>query len=181
MNDDELNDSDEEYETDDNLSQQEQEQEEDEKEINRDPENDDDTNTDDEKIDTDDNNYLQKFETNIRSSIIADYHPELKTHSFEEIIGKTDLKRDKNGQIDDPLHRTQSFFTRYEVARIVGERAKQLSAGAEPLIEIEDEIIDEYTIAMKEFYAKKIPFIIERPLPDGTMEYWKASDLEILL
>ena len=124
--------------------------------------------------------YLQKFESNIRSSIITEFHPELTSHSFEEIIGKTILQRNKNGLIVDSLHRTQTFLSRYEKARIVGERAKQLCAGAEPLIEIEDEIIDEYTIAMKELHAKKIPFIVQRPLPDGSMEYWKASDLEIL-
>ena len=27
---------------------------------------------------------------------------------------------------------------------------------------------------------KKIPFIIRRPIPDGTCEYWKLKDLEML-
>ena len=32
----------------------------------------------------------------------------------------------------------------------------------------------------KEFEAKKIPFIVQRPLPNGACEYWRLSDLEIL-
>jgi hypothetical protein len=31
-----------------------------------------------------------------------------------------------------------------------------------------------------EFEAKKIPFILARPLPNGSVEYWHLSDLEIL-
>jgi DNA-directed RNA polymerase I, II, and III subunit RPABC2 len=41
-------------------------------------------------------------------------------------------------------------------------------------------MIDGYLIALKEFEEKKIPFIIRRPLPDGTSEYWRLSDLEII-
>ena len=36
------------------------------------------------------------------------------------------------------------------------------------------------TIAQEEFKQKKMPFIIRRPLPDGSSEYWKIEDLEIL-
>ena len=32
-----------------------------------------------------------------------------------------------------------------------------------------------------EFDQKKIPFIIARPLPNKSLEYWKVSDLENLL
>jgi DNA-directed RNA polymerase I, II, and III subunit RPABC2 len=63
----------------------------------------------------------------------------------------------------------------------LGERAKQLSAGAEPLVKINDYIIDEYSIALMELKEKKLPFIIERPLPNGTSEFWKLADLEIIL
>jgi hypothetical protein len=31
-----------------------------------------------------------------------------------------------------------------------------------------------------EFEAKKIPFIIARPLPNGATEYWHLHDLEVL-
>ena len=66
-------------------------------------------------------------------------------------------------------------------AKIIGERSKQLSAGALPFVEVEPNVIDEYLIATKEFTEKKIPFIIKRPMPNGGCEYWKMEDLEILV
>jgi len=71
-------------------------------------------------------------------------------------------------------------LTKYEKARIIGERAKQLNSGAMPTIEIESNIIDGYLIALKEFEQKKIPFIVKRPLPNGGCEYWRFSDLEVI-
>ena len=41
-------------------------------------------------------------------------------------------------------------------------------------------MIEGLTIAEKELEAKKIPFIIRRPIPNGGSEYWKVSDLEML-
>ena len=46
--------------------------------------------------------------------------------------------------------------------------------------DFEPNIIDGYTIAVREFEAKKLPFIICRPMPNGAMEYWKLRDLEIV-
>ena len=89
--------------------------------------------------------------------------------------------RDENGNIIDPLHKTLPFITRYEKARILGERAKQINSGAKPFIELEPNVIDGYVIALKEFDAKNIPFIVKRPLPNGGCEYWKLKDLEILM
>jgi len=41
-------------------------------------------------------------------------------------------------------------------------------------------MIDGYLIALKELDQKKIPFIIQRPLPNGGSEYWRLCDLEML-
>ena len=41
-------------------------------------------------------------------------------------------------------------------------------------------MIDGYLIALKELEQKKIPFIIQRPLPNGKSEYWRLRDLEQL-
>lgn len=135
---------------------------------------------DDDDDEDDDENYLQKFGEDIQKTIIQDYHPELQAHNNEEIETLCIVTRDANGIIIDPLHRTIPIVSRYEKARILGERAKQLNAGAEPFVEIDETIIDGYTIALKEFEEKKIPFIIQRPLPNGACEYWKLKDLEIL-
>jgi DNA-directed RNA polymerase I, II, and III subunit RPABC2 len=128
----------------------------------------------------DDENYLQKFDADIKQKIISEFHPELQAHNYDEIDILSRIVRDENGNIIDPLHKTLPFITKYEKARIIGERSKQIDAGAEPLIEIEPNMIDGYLIALKEYEAKAIPFIIQRPLPSGASEYWKFSDLEIL-
>jgi DNA-directed RNA polymerase I, II, and III subunit RPABC2 len=128
----------------------------------------------------DDDNYLQKFDESLKTNIIAEYHPELIAHNNDEVDVLSRIVRNENGQIIDPLHRTLPFITKYEKARVLGERAKQLNSGAKPFVEVEPSVIDGYLIALKEFEEKKIPFIIKRPLPNGGCEYWRLKDLETL-
>lgn len=135
----------------------------------------------DEDSDSDDENYLQKFQENINENIIEGFHPELKSHNYEEINNLSKVTRNQDGEIIDPLHRTLPFITKYEKARVIGERSKQINAGAKPMIPVEPNIIDGYLIALKEFQEKRTPFIIKRPLPNGGCEYWKLSDLEVLV
>uniref|UniRef100_A0A6C0E9I1 Uncharacterized protein n=1 Tax=viral metagenome TaxID=1070528 RepID=A0A6C0E9I1_9ZZZZ len=134
---------------------------------------------DDEDDDYDDN-YLQKFDEKTQQNIISEYHPELQTHNYNEVEILSRVVRDGDGNIIDPLHQTLPFITRYEKAKILGERAKQINAGAPIFVEVEPSVIDGYLIALKEFEEKKIPFIIKRPLPNGGCEYWKFKDLELL-
>jgi DNA-directed RNA polymerase I, II, and III subunit RPABC2 len=127
-----------------------------------------------------DENYLQKFEENINKTIIQDSHPELHCHNYKEVEAMCRVVRDANGNIVDPLHTTIPFVTRYEKARIIGERAKQINAGGSLFIDVEPNVIDGYLIALEEFNQKKIPFIIQRPLPNGGCEYWRLKDLDVL-
>jgi DNA-directed RNA polymerase subunit K/omega len=127
-----------------------------------------------------DENYLQKFNTSLENEIIQNFHPELKAHNYDEIDILSRVVRDTNGDIIDPLHQTIPFITKYEKARILGERAKQINAGAKPFVVVPETMIDGYLIALKEYEEKKIPFILKRPLPNGGMEYWKLKDLEFL-
>jgi DNA-directed RNA polymerase I, II, and III subunit RPABC2 len=128
----------------------------------------------------DDDNYLQKLDNLNKQNIIQKHHPELLQHNHYEIEALTQIIRNEQGIIVDPLHKTLPFITKYEKARILGERAKQLNMGAKPLVEIGSEVIDGYLIACKEFTEKKIPFIIKRPMPNGGCEYWKFKDFEII-
>ena len=121
----------------------------------------------DDEEESDDENYLQKIQDNVHENIIEEYHPELKTHNYEEISNLAKVTRNQNGEIIDPLHQTIPFITKYEKARMIGERSKQINAGAKPLIDVEPNVIDGYLIALKEFEQKKTPFIIKRPLPSG--------------
>lgn len=135
----------------------------------------------DDSDEDDDENYLQKFDESLESNIISEFYPELQSHNYEEVQNMSKVIRNKDGEIVDPLHTTLPFITRYEKARIIGERTKQLNAGANPFVQVEPSVIDGYLIALKEFDEKKIPFIIKRPLPNGSCEYWKMSDLEVLI
>ena len=124
--------------------------------------------------------YLKRFDENTRKNIITDYYPELMQQNYDEVEALCRIVRNDEGIIMDPLHRTLPFLTKYEKARILGERAKQINSGAMPVIEVDNTVIDGYLIALKELEEKKIPFIIKRPLPNGGCEYWKLSDLEVL-
>jgi len=135
---------------------------------------------DEDDSDDDDENYLQKFDQINKKNLIRNYHPELVTHNNDEVETLCQIVRNEHGVIVDPLHKTVPFLTKYERARILGERAKQLNMGAKPLIELGPEVIDGYLIALKEFEEKKIPFIVKRPMPNGGCEYWKFKDLEFL-
>lgn len=127
-----------------------------------------------------DDKYLQKFDDTLRKTIISEHHPEMQQHNYEEVDTLCKIVRNENGIIIDPFHKTLPILTKYEKARILGERAKQLNSGAKPFIEVEPNITDGYLIAINELKQKKIPFIIKRPLPNGGSEYWKLTDLEIL-
>ena len=135
---------------------------------------------DDDDDEDDDENYLQKFDKNIRQDIISQYHPELLHHNDEEVETLCKIVRDSDGNIIDPLHKTVPFITKYEKARILGERAKQINTGAKIFIKIEKTLIDVYLIALREYEEKMIPFIVRRPLPNGGSEYWKLHDLEMI-
>lgn len=134
---------------------------------------------DDEEDDANDN-YLQKFNESLKTNVIAEHHPELIVQNFHEVDALCTIVRNADGIIIDPLHRTLPFITKYEKAKVLGERAKQLNSGAEPFVEMGDEMIDGYLIAMAEFEQKKIPMIVRRPLPNGGSEFWRLADLEVL-
>lgn len=125
-------------------------------------------------------NTLQKLSENVRKEYLLNYHNDLKQLNYNEIVALAKVERDMLGNVIDPLHTTVPFLTKYERARILGVRAKQINSGAEPFITVDEKIIDGYVIAEMELREKKIPFIISRPLPDGQIEYWRVADLELL-
>lgn len=69
-------------------------------------------------------------------------------------------------------------MTKYEMVRILGERTKQLVLGAKPLIKNYSSIDGYENIAEQELLNNMIPFKIKRPMPDGTSEIWKISELK---
>lgn len=134
----------------------------------------------DEEEEDEDEDSLKKFNDSVKKDLISQYHPEMMEHNENEIKLMSTVVRNGEGRIIDNLHRSIPFVTKYEKARIIGERTRQLNSGAIPFIVVGSDIIDGYLIAVEEFNKKKIPFIVKRPLPSGKCEYWKLSDLEIM-
>lgn len=136
---------------------------------------------DDDEEDDDDEyeeNYLQKFDNDVNKSYIYEFHPECLNHNSDEVEKLSKVVRDENNIIIDPLHRTLPYLTKYEKARVLGQRAKQIEVGSKPFVKVPENIIDGYVIAELELREKKIPFIIKRPIPGGAFEYWHLRDLE---
>ena len=136
--------------------------------------------TDEENEDSDDEDNLRKLERDIDNDKLIESHPEIIQNNYNEILALCNIVRNDKGIIVDDLHRTYPFISKYEYARIVGIRAKQINNGADPFIKVARGVIDGFTIAKLEMNAKKVPFIIARPLPNGSREYWKVQDLEMI-
>jgi DNA-directed RNA polymerase subunit K/omega len=132
--------------------------------------------------DEEDEEDFDKLNTTDISIDLLNEHPEYKYHNIKEVNALCNVIRDASGNIIDELHNTIPFITRYEKAKIIGERSKQLSySNVEPMITVPSHIIDNYEIALLEYNANAIPFIIKRNLPDGSCEYWKFKDLEKII
>ena len=125
-------------------------------------------------------NDFYKFNTELNKNHTLNYHNECLYKNFNEIKELCKITRNKDGIIVDELHKTMPLLTKYEKTKILGMRVKQLNSGTIPYVTINEKIIDNYLIAQMELEQKKLPFIIQRPLPNNNFEYWKLQDLDIL-
>ena len=131
-------------------------------------------------VDSDDEDYLQKFDENIKKNYIENNHPECLIDNLHLLESLSKITRNSDGIIIDDYHKTVPFLTKYEKTRVIGQRIQQLNNGAKVYVNVSDDIIDNNVIAEIELKEKKIPFIIRRPLPDNSFEYWKLQDLELI-
>ena len=137
--------------------------------------------SDEDTSDDEDEGYFQKLDKEVLSNYIDIHHPESRVHNYDEVRTLATVTRNKHGAIVDELHRTLPFLTKFEKARILGIRSKQLNEGAKPFVKTPPNVVTGYAIAILELAAKKIPFIIRRPIPNGGSEYWRVSDLELII
>uniref|UniRef100_A0A6C0LKE9 DNA-directed RNA polymerase n=1 Tax=viral metagenome TaxID=1070528 RepID=A0A6C0LKE9_9ZZZZ len=139
-----------------------------------------DEDSDDDEDENYNENYLQKFDSEIAKNYVNEYHPECYHHNYDEIAKSSIVLRNEHNIIIDPLHKTIPYLTKYEKARVLGQRAKQIEYGSKPYVKVPENVIEPHIIAELELKHKKLPFIIKRPLPNGSCEYWKLSDLEMI-
>ena len=118
--------------------------------------------------------FLQKFNEESKKDYIGNNHFELLNKNLDEIKKLSNATRDNNNNIIDDFHRTLPILTKYEKTKILGIRLKQLNNGSKPFINVNENIIE-----LQELETKVLPFIIVRPLPNKTFEYWKLKDLEV--
>lgn len=137
--------------------------------------------SDEDSSEDEDEGYFQKLDKEVLSNYIDIHHPESRVHNYDEVRTLATVTRNKDGVIVDELHRTLPFLTKFEKARILGVRSKQLNEGAKPFVKTPPNVVTGYAIAILELAAKKIPFIIRRPIPNGGSEYWRVSDLELII
>ena len=68
-------------------------------------------------------------------------------------------------------------LSKYEMIRILGERIKQLTMGAKPMIKNYKHLSYE-KVAEEEFKLNMTPFIIRRPTQNGKYEKWNLDELD---
>jgi DNA-directed RNA polymerase I, II, and III subunit RPABC2 len=114
-----------------------------------------------------------KGKSNDPLAVLYKHHPESILDYTETVLKRLPLQNEQT-------HKSQPFLTQYEKTRILGFRANQLAQGARPFIPVPNHITKTLEIAKLELQERRLPFIIKRPMPDGTFEYWRLSDLMIL-
>jgi DNA-directed RNA polymerase subunit K/omega len=107
--------------------------------------------------------------------------------AIDEAIQDDDEYFDNNDETEVPIEKNSEFvpkdkrvsanrLTKYEMVRILGERIKQLTMGAKPMIKNYQGLSYD-KIAEEEFIRNMIPFKIKRPLPNGKFEIWTLDEL----
>jgi DNA-directed RNA polymerase I, II, and III subunit RPABC2 len=111
--------------------------------------------------------------------VLYKYHPETILDYAERVIPQVPIQ-EMPPLKGDKKHTSQPFLSIFEKTKILGFRSNQLAQGARAYIVVPDHITNTLDIARIELEQRRLPFIIKRPMPDGTFEYWRLSDLMIV-
>ena len=114
-----------------------------------------------------------------KTQALLEQHPEIWPDYEETVLEKLIIK-DAYPPRSDAAHTTYPFLTLYEKTKVISLRAAQLARGAPPFIDVPEYLSNSYEIAKAELEAKRLPYIMKRPLPDGQFEYWRLADLMII-
>jgi DNA-directed RNA polymerase I, II, and III subunit RPABC2 len=93
-----------------------------------------------------------------------------------------DYKKFKNADVSAYI--TLPWMTKYEFDQLIGLRTMHLSKGAAPFVDLAEGFtvkgnMELRKVALQEIQEKKLPYIIKRPLPNGSAEYWPVSKLSL--
>ena len=112
--------------------------------------------------------------------VLYKFHPETVVDYVETIIPKVPLQHAPPDAGVDANHISPPFLTVFERTKILGTRTNQLAEGARPFVTVPEYMTNPLDIAKLELEQRRLPYIVKRPMPDGTFEYWRLSDLMIL-
>ena len=79
---------------------------------------------------------------------------------------------------DPRANKSSPVLSKYERSIILGLRIEQLARGAQPFVALDDgEDHAPGYVADRELNERKLPYIVKRPMPNGTFEYWRIEDM----
>lgn len=109
------------------------------------------------------------------------HHPEARIDYREDVLKKLQVDVFPPDHNRDWKHKSVPYLTVFEKTKIIGFRADQLAKGCKPFINpVPPHVTDVLEIASLELEQKRLPFILKRPMPDGTFEYIRLRDLLII-
>ena len=108
------------------------------------------------------------------------HHPECRVDYIDEILQRLPLETYPPNIDTERNHKSVPYLTIFEKTKIIGFRANQIAQGARALIQVPSHVSDVLEIARLELEQKRLPYILKRPMPDGTFEYIRLADLIIV-
>jgi DNA-directed RNA polymerase I, II, and III subunit RPABC2 len=108
------------------------------------------------------------------------HHPECRLDYIETVLQRLPLAAYPPDSGSDINHRSVPYLTLFEKTKIIGFRANQIAQGSRALIHVPAHVTDVLEIARLELEQKRLPYILKRPMPDGTFEYVRLIDLLVL-
>lgn len=120
---------------------------------------------------------LTEAETDERADVnkLVQQHPNIWI-PFEEAVKEVLIPSGPG----DKHHKTYPFLSNYEKTQLLSLRTSQIEKGGHPYVAVPEGVTSSYEIAQLELKEKKLPYILKRPLPNGTYEYWRLTDIIIL-
>jgi DNA-directed RNA polymerase subunit K/omega len=99
-------------------------------------------------------------------------HPEVKPVFRSDVVKAMDTVRI-----------TKPYFSKYEYAVLLAARQQQIAEGSKPLVSLDGlrtsdpQFLDQ--VVKREIEQRKLPYVFQRLMPNGTAEFWSAQELEL--
>jgi DNA-directed RNA polymerase I, II, and III subunit RPABC2 len=111
---------------------------------------------------------------------LTTHHPECRLDYREDILQRMHLSKYPPDSGSDIKHKSVPYLTLFEKTKIIGFRANQIAKGSKSYIHVPPHITDVIEIARLELDQGRLPYILKRPMPDGTFEYIRLVDLIVV-